>query len=170
MLALITCLILGSASGDTTGGGVRDLVASALAYIGDNHPPSYTPARSSPTPPEVASFASVQAPQSSIRQSPPSDGLPSCANLPRFQKLGGSWVDHPDANYRGEYDMTADCPSFVVDYDCRRPDPAGKVDPDFIMAEYRKVFQPSGCSLRQLDAAAFASAFAGRRIFMLGDR
>lgn len=49
----------------------------------------------------------------------------------------GKWVDHPDPSYMGEYNMTTDCPSFVRDYDCKRPNSPNLVPPDLIRSQYR---------------------------------
>ena len=49
----------------------------------------------------------------------------------------GKWVDHPDPNYMGEYNMTTDCPSFVRDYDCKQPNSPNLVPPSLIRSQYR---------------------------------
>jgi hypothetical protein len=51
----------------------------------------------------------------------------------------GKWVDHPDPEYMGEYQMTADCPAWAQDYDCRKPNSPAPVNPDFIKTQYRCV-------------------------------
>lgn len=57
----------------------------------------------------------------------------------------GKWVDHPDPNYMGEYNMTTDCPSFVHDYDCKQPNSPNLVPPDLIRSQYRCILDFTNC-------------------------
>ena len=43
------------------------------------------------------------------------------------------------------------------------------MDPDFIHAEYRQVFQADQCQLRNFDADDFNQKMAGRKLIMVGD-
>ena len=43
------------------------------------------------------------------------------------------------------------------------------MDPDFIHAEYRQVFQADQCQLRSFDADNFNQKMAGRKLIMVGD-
>ena len=195
LLVLSSCV---QASDVNSVSSVADLISAALSYTSTSTSSTAAAGSSSASsssgpgtqaPPPLAqhgikfandttkSFASVPPPDGQIHSSPspPTPPLPPCSSFLQGQQLSeltGQWVDHPNASWMGYYDMTADCPGFVHDYDCRHPPPSEHVDPALIQQEYRKVLQPDECALAPFDAGALAARLGGnggRRLIMLGD-
>ena len=82
-------------------------------------------------------------------------------------KFNGSWVDHPASGHAGLYDMQ-ECPDWAIDFDCRKPNNPAMEDPDLVAREYRKVFMPDKCQLREFDGPGFDRCMKGRRLIMIG--
>ncbi|CAL8469668.1 g9209 [Coccomyxa elongata] len=98
-------------------------------------------------------------------------GLPHCTpdGMGQVPQVTGSWVDHPNPEHIGLYDPRNGCPEYAEDFNCLRPYPPAQPNPDLAAREFRKVFLADQCQLRQFDAAAFQTCFAGRRLFLIGD-
>lgn len=77
-------------------------------------------------------------------------------------------MDHPIAGYTGLYDVGKDCPEYAKDFDCRAPNDPADANPELAAKEYRKVFMPDQCQLREFDAPGFDRCMKGRRLIMIG--
>jgi hypothetical protein len=153
----------------------QQLISAALQYTTSSGSPAVPPPNSAGIKfanDSTKVFASVSPPAGQLYAPPGPPPLPPCWSFLKAQTfdLPGQWVNHHDDAYMGEYDMTADCPAWLHDYDCQHPPPSEHVDPATIKQEYRKIFAPDECALAPFDPTNLAAKLgAGRRLIMLGD-
>ena len=57
----------------------------------------------------------------------------------QIPELTGTWVDHPDNEYRGMYDPPTRCPKFASDFNCMKPYAPVRKNDTLFSEEYRKV-------------------------------
>lgn len=124
-------------------------------------------------PGDFTSFATAQD-QFALMAYPPTQGSQPCTKdtfAAQIPVLTGTWVNSTNDTFSGFYTMSQDCPTWARDYDCKNPTQTGggPVDPDFIHAEYRQVFQADQCQLRNFDANDFNQKMAGRKLILVGD-